>query len=155
MAARFNNPHSETDFSLEAIKERYFSFEGRLSREPYFIRNLTLYGFNLAFSFIIYFVSLSLGVGIFTGDLLSAFFGSTLGIILFATVITVEVILLVAAFSLAARRLHDLNMSGLWIVSWFIILVIPYIQILSIIGMLLLYVLKGTDGYNEYGANHI
>ncbi len=56
-------------------------------------------------------------------------------------------VLLLPAFwihsAIAVKRVHDLNRSGWWVIPW---LLIPG-------GQLLLGVLEGTPGVNDYGAS--
>ncbi|MBQ7198976.1 MAG: DUF805 domain-containing protein, partial [Selenomonadaceae bacterium] len=48
--------------------------------------------------------------------------------------------------SLIIKRLHDLDKGGLWV----LIMLIPIVDFFF--GLYLLFA-KGTDGYNQYGAD--
>ncbi len=101
------------------------SFEGRLNRQPYIIGYL-----------IISFISAILTY--LTKDSTSILISIFVGII--------GIMISIATLSLIVRRLHDLNKSG-----WFaLILLIPFVNFLF---SLYLWLEKGTDGPNQYGAD--
>ena len=52
---------------------------------------------------------------------------------------------LIPSFSVTIRRLHDINKSG-WNLLWMLI------PILGAVYIIILNILKGTDGDNKYGA---
>ena len=53
--------------------------------------------------------------------------------------------LLIPSFSVTIRRLHDINKSG-WNLLWMLI------PLLGAVYIIILNILKGTDGDNKYGA---
>ena len=55
-----------------------------------------------------------------------------------------NLLLLIPSISVTVRRLHDVNKSGLNLL-W-------YITIIGVLYILILNILKGTDGDNKYGA---
>jgi uncharacterized membrane protein YhaH (DUF805 family) len=107
-------------------KDQYFSFKGRLNRKPYFLRGLTLSVVNIVlawFSQTFIDNSSSYFIGIFGN-----FFMAGLYFIVFWS-----------SISLAARRCHDRNHSGWW-------MLIPFYCIFLLFG-------KGDEGPNDYGPN--
>lgn len=101
------------------------SFEGRLNRQPYIIGYL-----------IISFISAILTY--LTKDSTSTLITIFVGII--------GILMSITMLSLIVRRLHDLDKSG-----WFaLILLIPFVGFLFSIY---LWLAKGTDGPNQYGAD--
>ena len=107
-------------------KEQYFSFKGRLNRKPYFLRGLTLSVVNIVLAwFSQNFIdnSSSYFIGIFGNFFMAGlyFFVSWSGI------------------SLAARRCHDRNHNGWW-------MLIPLYFLVMLFG-------KGDEGANDYGPD--
>lgn len=110
---------------IQEMKEKFCSFDGRLNRKPYFLRNFAIGIISGLLGFIIE----------MSGSLLFAMLG--LGVTLALTVCSV---------SLMVRRLHDLDKSGYFA----LIMLIPFINVL--LGLYLLF-FKGTDGYNRFGED--
>ncbi|MDA9345861.1 DUF805 domain-containing protein [Porticoccaceae bacterium] len=126
---------------IEASKNvfiKWKDFDSRISRSEYWWGNL---GVTI--------ISLLLGLAI---GLLAGFGGAALGYSLGAIQSFGNVVLLpwyvfsfIAGLSLVARRLHDVNKSGWWILIF-----------LTIVGMLFLiywYCKKGDAGDNRFGKN--
>jgi uncharacterized membrane protein YhaH (DUF805 family) len=90
---------------MNGIFERYFSFQGRLGRLPYFIRSVQL-GIAVSVIFFLSIPAFSNGNGILWG----------IGLLL---VVVAGAIYLGGVASLIVRRLHDLGLSGyhaIWVV---------------------------------------
>ena len=51
------------------------------------------------------------------------------------------------------RRLHDRDMSGWWLLGYFVAAMIPFVNIIAGIAMLVLMCLPGTVGPNKYGPD--
>lgn len=51
------------------------------------------------------------------------------------------------------RRLHDRDMSGWWLLGYFVAAMIPFVNIIAGIAMLVLMCLPGTIGPNKYGPD--
>tara|TARA_B110000208_G_scaffold41583_1_gene55066 strand:+ start:632 stop:1042 length:411 start_codon:yes stop_codon:yes gene_type:complete len=126
---------------IEASKNvfiKWKDFDSRISRSEYWWGNL---GVTI--------ISLLLGLA---NGLLAGFGGAALGYSLGAIQSFGNVVLLpwyvfsfIAGLSLVARRLHDVNKSGWWILIF-----------LTIVGMLFLiywYCKKGDAGDNRFGKN--
>lgn len=114
----------------EAVfKELFFTSAGRLNRKSYIYRNFFL-------SFVLNIIRIILAVLAAYIDALELLFTGLLyvsGIFGF-----------VAGIMMLARRLHDLDKSG-W---WMLLLCVPLVNILFYIYILFF---KGTEGPNQYG----
>ncbi|WP_455264784.1 DUF805 domain-containing protein [Phascolarctobacterium sp.] len=116
----------------EAVfKELFFTSSGRLNRKSYIYRNFFL-------SFVLNIIRIILAVLAAYIDALELLFTGLLyvsGIFGF-----------VAGIMMLARRLHDLDKSG-W---WMLLLCVPLVNILFYIYILFF---KGTEGPNQYGED--
>lgn len=116
----------------EAVfKELFFTYAGRLNRKSYIYRNFFL-------SFVLNIIRIILAVLAAYIDALELLFTGLLyvsGIFGF-----------VASIMMLARRLHDLDKSG-W---WMLLLCVPLVNILFYIYILFF---KGTEGPNQYGED--
>lgn len=116
----------------EAVfKELFFTSAGRLNRKSYIYRSI--------------FLSLVLGIIQLILELATAAIEALE--LLFAVMILVLCIFgFVASIMMLARRLHDLDKSG-W---WMLLLFVPLVNILFYIYILFF---KGTEGPNQYGKD--
>lgn len=118
------------DFLKEEYKKllqqnlNYFKFEGRASRKQYWMFFL----FSILFMVLVHILNMIIP--------LNAFFSFVL--------IVFGLITIIPNISLAIRRLHDINISGWWIVFG----LIPYIGWLILIPL----AVKGDTKANNYGA---
>lgn len=150
--------------------KNYFSFKGRLNRKPYWLRNLALYGIAI----VIYLIVILGFVGFSSVQGAAGLPGGTFAVMGLFGLLILPLILAfyVATFSLAARRLHDRNKSGWWLLGYVAAFagiggVIENFGEESTIGLvatllgLLLFLwylielgfLKGTVGANKYGPD--
>ena len=113
---------------LEVLK-KYAVFDGRARRKEYWF--FALFNFIVAFVFAL----VDMGLGTFNTE---SGYGVISGIYSLAV--------MVPAIAVAIRRLHDTDRSG-W---WFFILLIPLV---GAIWFLVLMVLDGTAGQNQYGPD--
>jgi uncharacterized membrane protein YhaH (DUF805 family) len=115
-----------------AIKKDYFSFDGRINRQPFWMRTLMLW--------VAIFVLAMIGALLMTiaGD--SSVVAGIVGLV----AIVAYIPLLIAALSLNIRRCHDRGRAG-----WFFILSV--VPIVSIWYLIEIGFLPGTPGSNEYG----
>lgn len=116
----------------EAVfKELFFTSKGRLNRKSYIYRSLFL-------SLVLCIVQ---GVLTFATNTIDALE------LLFAVLLLVSGIFgVVASIMMLARRLHDLDLSG-W---WMLLFCVPLVNILFYIYILFF---KGTEGPNQYGED--
>lgn len=110
---------------IQDLKEKFLSFDGRLNREPYILRNIAIGVVSALFGFV---VEMS---------------GSA---ILMVLGLVVSLFLTVCGVSLMVRRLHDLDKSGYFL----LIMLIPVINIFFGLYMICF---KGTEGYNRFGED--
>ena len=142
-----------------SMSQLLFSFTGRLNRKPYWLTALCLMVIFLVLIAVVFVVG---GASILAGDL------SGLGAMLIVLVLA-YIPLLWIGLALGAKRLHDRNKSGWWLVLFW---VVPAIlqgigeQIdgigliftlagfaLSIWGLVEIGFLRGTVGPNQYGPD--
>ena len=116
----------------KTFKDKFFAYEGRLNRKAFIIRALIIWVLSIIIQAIV-------GAVFDPQRSLEAFMGVYL---------VVSLPLTVSAIMMIIRRLHDTDHSGWW---WFI-LIIP---LANIYGLYLLYIKKGTEGLNRFGANPI
>ena len=66
-------------------------------------------------------------------------------------------LLMLAAFlpaiAVQVRRFHDRNISGWWYLALFIGSFIPYLGVIPGIAILVISVLRGTEGPNKFGPD--
>lgn len=101
-----------------------FSMEGRLNRALYF-RNV---------------------VAVYIGMSVLSFVVGMLGAIADAVYLLVGLVALVAIVSQSVRRLHDMDRDG----YEYLLIIIPFYNIYF---WLVLFLRKGTEGANKYGAD--
>lgn len=121
-----NNNTTQSSYKSNTINqsdEKFFSPEGRLGRKKYIIRILLLSIPSVIFQIII-----------------EEFIGESILILSAPLLIGVGVLIIIQAI----KRLHDLDLSGLWCLVSFIPLVNFFF------GLYLLFA-KGTKGPNKYG----
>lgn len=115
------------------IRQILFSFNGRIPRRVYWLW--------LTLSFIAFLVPFSL---------LTPFLdhGGDIGNII-AVIITIPLVIafLWASLAIRVKRWHDHDKSGAWV----LIGAIPYLG--SLITLIFLGCMRGTDGHNQYGSD--
>ena len=119
--------------------QNYAKFEGRACR-------MEAISFALMQTIIFMVLSVPFIIGIITAagnnsvPVLAIIFGLIMGMYGLATMIP--------GWAVAARRLHDLNMSGWLLLLYFV----PFVNtIVSLVFFVLLYFIQGTEGENNYG----
>lgn len=131
-----------------SLKEKFFSYKGRLNRKRYFVRGMVIGAIQ------------GLILGIDKASENNAFHLSenteiVLGLFMLAMLLAG----IISHFMLVIRRLHDTDKSGWWAVffsSYYISALSPKIAIVNVIGWpLALYLLfkKGNNGFNRFGAD--
>mgnify|MGYP000564694935 CR=1 FL=1 len=116
----------------EAVfKELFFTSKGRLNRKSYIYRNFFL-------SFVLNIIRIILAVLAAYIDALELLFTGLLYVL--------GIFGFVAGIMMLARRLHDLDKSG-W---WMLLFCVPLVNILFYIYILFF---KGTEGPNQYGED--
>lgn len=109
---------------------RFFSFEGRIRRQGYWIVGVLCLGI---LNFILYMILTAMA----SGANPNAF-----GMIL---IFLLMLALSISALSIQVRRWHDLDKSG-W---WTLIALIPFVG--ALIAFVMLGFMEGDQGHNQYG----
>ncbi len=112
------------------FKEEFFRYDNRLNRKRFIIRHAKLW----LISFII---------GIAAGFILS-FLDAQDSIRLVGTIVSLP--FSIAGIMVNIRRLHDIGKSGWWLLLVFI----PFVNLLFVLA---LFLIKGTDGPNQFGPD--
>jgi uncharacterized membrane protein YhaH (DUF805 family) len=113
---------------FQALK-KYAVFEGRARRKEYWFFILFYFIFLLVLALI---------------DGMTGTFDQEAGIGLFSAIFVLA--MLIPNISVTVRRLHDTDRSGWW---WWIAL----IPLIGVIWLIVLMVLDGTAGQNQYGPD--
>lgn len=108
---------------LDPIKNHYFDFDGRATRQQFWM-------------FVLIYILIAIVLAI------------TEAMVGLEEILTsiYSLALLLPYLGLAVRRLHDVNRSGWWIL-------IGFIPIIGFIVLLIWYVKEGDSGANQYGPN--
>ncbi len=114
--------------SVNKCFSKYVTFSGRAQRSEYWWWALFIFLGSLLFSVI---DGAIFGFGEFDGGVLAPLFS-------FATFLP--------SLAVAARRLHDRDMS-----AWFLLLLL--IPLLGVLALLIIFVLEGTRGPNRFGPD--
>ena len=122
---RFSNRdyHDVNPADEHTMKEKYFSYRGRLNRKRYFFRSIAEF---LAF---VVLVTLSMVI-----------------LPLLILVIPAAIAVIISGIMLTIRRCHDLDKSG-----WFYLFL--FVPVADFIVTLYLLLAKGTEGPNHYGPD--
>lgn len=126
----FNNRNTDKQAIL---KELFFSFNGRLNRKAYWYRSIVL--------FLVLLVS-----AIILGAALEISDTNVLGYPFVIIAFLVTLCSYVGLWCLCARRMHDLDKSGWWLLLFCLPLVNIWLSILICF-------IKGTEGPNQYGED--
>ena len=122
---------SPSNLTQRKFEEKYLTFEGRLNRKPYILRQLCLLGSVIVIAF------------------LTAFILALMGSAEDDIQIIIQIVIIPAMYSfplLTIRRLHDLDKSG-WL---YLIMLVPIINLIFLVYLLFV---KGTVGSNRYGSD--
>lgn len=138
-----------TKLWLSNLQKNYFSFEGSIQRKEYITRMIILFLLGLFCAFIASVIALGLGLvsnlelnflsqyvpdTMAINDYLLISIGTWSGTFLFLLVTAISIILeplvFIAQVSLCVRRLHDLNLSGFFVLLGLIPIVCPIMIIL-------------------------
>lgn len=138
-----------TKLWLSNLQKNYFSFEGSIQRKEYITRMIILFLLGFFCAFIASVIALGLGLvsnlelnlssqyvpdTTAINDYLLISIGTWSGTFLFLLVTAITIILeplvFIAQISLCVRRLHDLNLSGFFVLLGLIPIVCPIMVIL-------------------------
>jgi uncharacterized membrane protein YhaH (DUF805 family) len=131
----------------------WFSFKGRVSRREYWGRGILMW--------ILLFVALGIAASV-TDDTRNG--TMALGLFAFAALFALGL----STISLAVRRLHDLNLSGLWVIALIaaiglgfvpvregsaMMAILVVICLLALVAIVVLCFICGTKGPNRFGPD--
>ena len=132
----------------------WFSFRGRARRREYWAKTVSVVVFSLVLYLLLFFIIIEtvFGQAAYTsrfphmsGDVLTC---AVLG----GGALVVAVCLLV--LPVTVRRLHDRNMSGWFLLLFWILSFVPFVGwIVSIVQFVIIGCLAGTVGPNQFGAD--
>lgn len=110
--------------------QRYAQFSGRSRRMEYWMFTVGLIGVSVVISVVEALLGLTGMIGKVTGPISALFTLATI----------------IPSISCAARRLHDQDKSGWW-------LLLAFVPVLGALVLLVFMFLPGTSGDNQYGAD--
>jgi uncharacterized membrane protein YhaH (DUF805 family) len=147
------------------LSQLLFSFNGRLNRKPYWLTTLAMIAIFLLAAIVVAIVAG--GAAALSGSSSPDLAGVGLGIILVLVIIYIP--LLWIGLALGAKRLHDRNKTGWWLLLFWILpgilqgvgeqigtagLVLSIAAFaISIWGLVEIGFLRGTVGPNQYGPD--
>ena len=134
---RANQQLAESEFYSDYVKPGYFSFQGRIGRQTFWLS-------YVLFNFVILAILGAIGGAIYVT--LKPEPNSPIFLAGCAVIGIVYILLIIASLSAQVKRLHDRGRSG-----WFVLLML--VPIANIWMMIETCFLRGTDGPNEYGAD--
>ncbi len=111
------------------VLQNYAVFAGRAQRKEYWLFVLI----NIIITILLSFVDV--GVGLYDAE-------SGIGVL--SGIYSLAVI--IPSIAVAARRLHDIDRTGWW-------LLLGFIPVIGAIALLIMLALDGTPGDNRYGSN--
>ena len=121
------------------IKENFFRWNGRLNRKRFIMRLLALTGVG-----IVLYILMGVLLVVYADGTMRPSEETIMGIYGLCTLLSIPIT--VASYMLMIRRLHDVGLSGYFILLAFI----PFVSL----GLLLYLLCKhGTKGDNAYGAD--
>ena len=115
--------------TVAEIKKLWFSFEGRINRQKYWVPGTLL--------LLAVFTPLLVVVGLLAGSMPEV--AAVAGIVLYIPLVW-------ASLALSAKRLHDRNRS-----AWFMLLFL--VPLVGLWPMVEIYFLPGTQGPNRFGED--
>ncbi len=128
---------------------RYAEFSGRSRRKEYWM-------FVLGYSLLLLGVTLIFGLtGGFSGFTDNAGTTAPNGamMVFFAVVGLIGLAILVPTLAVQVRRLHDRDMSGWWLLGFYVASAIPFVGFIASIALLVITILPGTAGPNRFGPD--
>ncbi|WP_323718586.1 DUF805 domain-containing protein [Paracoccus aminovorans] len=124
------------------MQEKYVTFSGRAPRSEYW--------WFILFTTLVSVVVVGLGVATLnfsTGD------PSTLSWIFFGLIGLFYLAVALPMISVTVRRFHDRNLSGWWYLATIVVGAVPYLGFLASIAALIITILRGTPGDNNFGPD--
>lgn len=113
------------------MKQLFFSFEGRIGRKSFWLGMLAVIAVAIAAQ------AIMIGAAAVSESL--ALVGAIVGLV-------VAVAAMVGGFAVQAKRWHDLDKSGWW-------LLIGLVPVIGLYALIMNGFVKGTEGRNQYGED--
>lgn len=134
------------DYGIRCLTNNFANFSGRARRKEFwgFYLVMTLIWIVIGVVFVVLFGltganfenPTASGTGIFLA-ILAGLFG---------------LISIIPGFAILARRLHDLGLSGWWVLAGFLVSLIPFIAVLTTIAWIVIGCLDSQPNENKYGV---
>lgn len=121
------------------IKENFFQWRGRLNRLRFLKRLLVLFGVSL-----VLYILMVLLVVLMSDHAMQPNESAAEGVFGFFTLLCIPIT--ISSYMLMIRRLHDIGLSGFFVL-------LSFIPIVSLGFMLYIFFKQGTTGDNQYGAD--
>ncbi len=129
-------------------RDKFFTFSGRASRSEYWYTMLFLLLISIALFAMVFVV-----IGLPSSSSTFESGPPVAGMIMIGLASLAYLVAIIPTIALTIRRLHDRNMSGWWYLGFFVLGMVPYVGFLATIAMLVITILKGTDGENRFGPD--
>ncbi len=127
------------------LKQKYATFQGRAPRSEYWFFQL--------FLILVYAVIVALFFMLGGVDAMNT--GQMNGGVMFVAILAAIFVLgvFIPIIAVTVRRLHDRNMSGWWYLAALVAGMIPFVGFIASIALLVITILKGTEGANKFGPD--
>lgn len=137
----------------EAVRtcfSKYFTLKGRAPRSEYWW--FILFQYLVLIDMVAIMVMIAGGLEQLGDDVMSGAMGTGF-IVLAILFVIVFIALFIPAITVQVRRFHDRDLSGWWVLAAMILGQIPYIGFVVSIAVLVVTVMKGTEGDNRFGPD--
>ncbi|MGH6644876.1 MAG: DUF805 domain-containing protein [Bradyrhizobium sp.] len=125
------------------MREKLFSFRGRVTRKDYWLYMLAMWGAIM----LIAIVAVATAESGRQGES-----GLWPGVMMLLAILWIA--LLWPSLAISAKRCHDRDKSGWWMLLWMVLSAIPYVGVLASLWCLVeLGFLDGTQGPNRFGPS--
>jgi uncharacterized membrane protein YhaH (DUF805 family) len=133
-----------TEAVRTVLTQKYATFSGRASRSEYWWYYLFYCLVMLAFGI------LFTGVVAASGGA-NGYPSLAIGVMVIGGLAVLATIL--PALAVQIRRFHDRNISGWWYLALIILGMVPHVGFIASIAILVISVMKGTEGPNKFGPD--
>lgn len=130
------------------LREKYVTFSGRASRSEYWWFQLFVFLVFIVITILFFIVG---GANAFADPNNPQLGIAPTLILIVGGIIYLGMILPI--ISVVVRRFHDYNLSGWWYLGGIVAGFIPFVGFLASIAILVITILKGTDGPNNFGPD--
>lgn len=124
--------------------KRYADFSGRSRRTEYWMWTAMIVAVTIL-SIIVGFVFSDVSEGLGSSNIL--------GMIILFPFGLFSIAIIVPSIAVQVRRLHDRDVSGLWLLLFYPLAIVPIIGFVSSVALLIFMCLPGTVGDNRFGPD--